>query len=352
MVSNQNDQIAQLLSDDSFLRWIKGEATSLEQQKWDHWLDKDPANLKLLREAREVYRTLQFKEEQPNTAMQLQRLEETLNTQKLHQEKVHLIRSQKSYWIQAAAVIVLLIAILGVMRYAGWNLSQQQTKEEVATTFKTVQTDYGEIKKLTFTDGSEITLNARSRLTYPTTYNGGDMEVELEGEAYFSIDHKSGEQQRTFSVKIPEGRVAVLGTKFNVNTYSQNSEVVLEEGKVEIEKNTVTETSGQTYTMSPNEFVRLQQGNRDIEVEKVDTKLFTSWAEQELRFKNTPLKKIAKRVERIYGVMVEFKDEELKEVEFSGSVPNKNFDVLLEGLRTLLNIPIIVQNENMITFGG
>lgn len=352
MVSKQNDQIAKLLSDDSFIRWIKDEATSEEQQKWENWLEEDPANFRYLRKAREVYQSLQFEEEHPDTLMQLQRLEETLNVQKSHQEKVHSLGGLKSYRMQAAAVIVLLLAVLAVIQLTDWNTVQEPTKEEVVTTFETVQTDYGEIKKLTFTDGSEITLNARSRLTYPTTYNGGDMEVELEGEAYFAIDHKSGEQERTFSVKTQEGRIDVLGTRFNVNTYSQNSEIVLEEGKVKVETNNESNASGQSYTMSPNELVRLQHGNHDIKVEKVDTKLFTSWAEQELRFKNTPLKKIAKRIEKIYGVKVEFKEENMKEVEFSGSVPNKNIDVLMEGLRTLLDIPIAVQNENVITFGG
>lgn len=228
-----------------------------------------------------------------------------------------------------------------------WDLRQRPIKEEVALTFEIVQTEYGEIKTLTFTDGSEITLNARSSLTYPTTYNGGDMEVELQGEAYFSIDHKTGEQQRTFSVKTPEGRIAVLGTRFNVNTYSQNTEVVLEEGKVHVE----TADSLEAYTMSPNELVRLQSGNRDIEIDKVDTELYTSWTSFELKFKNTPLHQVAQRIEQIYGVDVEFKDEYLKNVELSGSAPNKNFLVLLEGLRTLLDIPI-VHKENRITFGG
>ncbi|SHF96340.1 FecR family protein [Fodinibius roseus] len=353
-MSKQNDQITQLLTDDSFLRWINDEATPLEQQKWDRWLEEDPANIQLLREARELYRSLQFEEEQPDTTAQLRRLEEALDAEKKYRQRIPLTgkRSPKNYWMRAAAVIVLLVAVLAVIEYAGWGPEQQPVKEEVATTFETVQTDYGETRILTFSDGSEITLNAHSQLTYPTTARpGDDMEVELEGEAYFSIDRKSGDRQRTFSVKTPEGRIAVLGTKFNVNTYSQDTEIVLEEGKVRVEAGETSEGSDQAYTMSPNELVRLQPENLGLEVEKVDTELYTSWTGFELKFRNTPLIQIAGRIKQLYGVNVEFKNENLKKVRFSGSAPNKNFAVLLEGLRTLLDIPI-AYDEDTITFGG
>lgn len=353
-MSKQNDQIAQLLTDDSFLRWINDEATPPEQQKWDRWLEEDPANIQLLREARELYRSLQFEEEQPNTTAQLHRLEEALDAEKKRRRKIPLTGKvrPKSYWMRAAAVIVLLVAVLVVIQFTGWSSEQQPAKEESGITFETVQTDYGETRVLTFSDGSEITLNAHSRLTYPATARpGDDMEVELEGEAYFSIDRKLGDRQRTFSVKTPGGRIAVLGTKFNVNSYSQNTEVVLEEGEVQVETAENSEGSDQTYTMSPNELVRLQPGSRDFKVEKVDTELYTSWTGFELKFRNTPLRQIAGRIKQLYGVNVEFRNENMKEVKFSGSAPNKNFAVLLEGLRTLLDIPIEYEKDT-ITFGG
>lgn len=352
-MSKQNDQIAQLLTDDSFLRWINDEASKREQQKWDRWLVEDPANNQLFREARELYRSLEFEEEHPNTILELKRLEKVIEAEEMHKQKGRSIGkgNRKSYWMHAAAVIVLLVAVLAVIQYSVWGPGQQPAEEKVTITYETVQTDYGETKKLTFSDGSQIILNARSSLRYPTLHKGGDMEVELEGEAYFSIDHKSGEQQRTFSVKIPEGRIAVLGTKFNVNTYAQSTEVVLEEGKVQVKTIDASEISDREYTMSPNELVRLQQDGKGMEVKKVDIELYTSWTSYELKFKNTPLEQITERIEQIYGVDVEFRGEELKEVEFSGSAPNKNFAVLLEGLRTLLDIPI-EHKENTIIFGG
>src|SRR5699024_8623587 len=129
-----------------------------EQQKWDRWLEEDPANLHLLREARELNRYLKFEEERPDTTTQLHRLEEVLDAEKKYRRKRPQTgkRSPKSYWKRVAAVIVLLITVLGVIQYTGWKSGQQQ-EGETTITFETVQTDYGETKKLTFSDGSEIT---------------------------------------------------------------------------------------------------------------------------------------------------------------------------------------------------
>lgn len=345
----QNEQIAQLLTDDSFLRWINDEADPVEQRKWDRWMEEDPANIHLLREARDLYQSLRFEEVQPNTNTQHRRLREALEDEKKFRRRVHPAgkKNPKSYWMRAAAVMALLLALLAVIQYAGWSPGQPQVNEESTAILETAQTDYGETRILTFSDGSEIRLNAHSKLTYPATARPGeDIEVELQGEAYFSVERKSGGQQRTFFVNTREGRIAVLGTKFNVNTYAGNTEIILEEGEIQVGNR---ETA---YLMSPNQLVRLQPGNGEIVIdEEVDTELYTSWTNFELRFQETSLQQVARRIEQIYGVKVVFKEEYLKNIELSGSAPNKNFAVLLEGLRTLLDIPI-VHKENTIIFGN
>nr|WP_286670496.1 FecR domain-containing protein [Fodinibius salsisoli] len=215
----------------------------------------------------------------------------------------------------------------------------------------TTQTGYGEVKRVTFFDGSKIILNANSKLTYPKTHQGGDMQVELQGEAYFNIAHKSGQEQRLFSVLTAEGKVAVLGTKFNVNTHSEGTEVVLEEGKVKVQKTNPKDRANKPYIMSPGELAMLFSNKSNIKIQNVDSELYTSWKNFELKFKNTPLHRIADRIEEIYGVEVEFSNKSLREIEFSGSAPNKNFEVLLEGLRTLLKIPVTYEG-NTIIFGS
>lgn len=351
-MSGSHKNIDQLLTDDSFVQWINGEAGRTERKKWNRWLRNDPARKHTVRQARELYSSLQFKEEVPDTIGELNRLRSTINSDEVRIKKYDgPVRKRSYYWASAAAIMMLLLTVMLVVQYAGWQPAVQQAEEKPVLT--TVRTEYGQIRRLTLWDGSKIILNANSSLTYPATYKGGNIEVKLEGEAYFSIIHKTDEQERTFSVRTSEGEIAVLGTRFNINTHCGDTEVVLEEGKVQLEAADSLSAAKATYfyTMKPGERALLSPQRKGIKVETTDPELYTSWRNLELKFRNTPLKEIAGRIEQTYGVQVEFKNKRIRELQFSGSAPNKNFAVLLEGLRTLLDIPISYEG-NKITFGG
>src|SRR5690625_6208280 len=95
-----------------------------------------------------------------------------------------------------------------------------------------VETDYGENRRISFSDGSVIVLNANTQLIYSIESGSRDVEVELNGEAWFDIAQS---ENRTVSVHTPDGRVQVLGTKFNVHTSRGETLVILDEGKVAVE---------------------------------------------------------------------------------------------------------------------
>ena len=78
-------------------------------------------------------------------------------------------------------------------------------------------------------DGSEVILNAGSRLRYPVAGNGEIREVELNGEAYFKVTKSS----LPFIVKMSDSFVKVYGTEFNANNDGEGDiEVVLVKGRV------------------------------------------------------------------------------------------------------------------------
>lgn len=356
-MSNTEPDIEKLLVNDSFIRWIQGEADDAEAREWRHWLQEDPYRLDLVKEARRLYKSLRFEEEIPETISELNRLRNAVEQYEFNkkpnlqlQKYYAQSKSRTSYWASAAAIVLLLISVLIVVQTAMWDTTNQNRTKSSKPVYATAATEYGQIRKLTLWDGSRVVLSANSRLTYPKKYKGGNLAVQLEGEAYFSIVHKTGEESRTFTVQTSEGEVTVLGTKFNVNTRSEETEVVLEEGKVHLGMSDTLNAvkSTYSYTMKPGERALFSPQQKGINVQTTDPSLFTSWRNLEFRFHNTPLKEIAERVREFYGVQVEFRDEQLKDVEFSGSVTNKNFEVLLHGLRILLEIPITHDNDTII----
>ena len=70
--------------------------------------------------------------------------------------------------------------------------------------------------EVVLSDGTRVTLNASSRLRYPTSFDGSAREVWLDGEAYFDV---SRDPRKPFVVHTERQRIRVLGTSFNVMAY-------------------------------------------------------------------------------------------------------------------------------------
>src|SRR5690625_4649418 len=138
-------------------------------------------------------------------------------------------------WMVAASIL-LVMTLLGGSLYL--NYYEETTRQETVTKAAPVQefrTDFGEKKTLRLKDGSEIVLNSNSQLRYnPNIKKGEDIEVWLQGEAYFNIAHFEDERQRFFTVHTRDGMVQVLGTKFVVNSFGEETQTVLSEGKIKV----------------------------------------------------------------------------------------------------------------------
>src|SRR5690606_32529934 len=88
--------------------------------------------------------------------------------------------------------------------------------------YNTIITPKGGEYKLLLSDGTRIAINAMSSLRYPIQFHGDKREVELlSGEAYFEVNKvKSNDTRLPFIVKTKGQILTVLGTVFNINTYS------------------------------------------------------------------------------------------------------------------------------------
>src|SRR5699024_6146857 len=253
-----DSQIENLLTDNSFVRWITGNASAAETEYWNEWVCGDAERQVLVKQAEKLIQLTGADELSiPDPQRELKKFEASVRDYEQN-EKItdkannHRIQQSKSFFGAVAAAIILLVVSIGF--YVTFNAGIESNPEDQQVVQRKYETAYGEKKSVELSDGSVIILNANSNLIYTSsTQPAQDIDVWLEGEAYFDITHFEGDNQRMFSLHTSDGTVEVLGTEFVVKTTSEGTQTVLSEGKVKIEVEEDSTGSNTTLVLKPDE---------------------------------------------------------------------------------------------------
>jgi ferric-dicitrate binding protein FerR (iron transport regulator) len=154
------------------------------------------------------------------------------------------------------------------------------------------------IVELTLSDGTNVTLNSASSITYPTSFSGKNRQVKIEGEAYFEVAH---DHTKPFIVQKGDAKVEVLGTHFNINAYDDEDAiaVTLLEGSVKVSSR---QASG-NIILRPGQMARVKQRIdvlRDVNLGEV-----MAWKEGKFRFgESTDIGTIMRQIARWYDLHI------------------------------------------------
>ncbi len=180
-------------------------------------------------------------------------------------------------------------------------LANQAKSQQQAPKWMTLTTPRGEDFRVTLPDGTEVWMNADSKLEFPETFTGAKREVRLQGEAYFDVARN---EAQPFEVKNTFFTTFVLGTEFNVRAYSpEDAHVVLVQGKVALQ----SKEHPEPQVIQPGQKAQwTEQG--DFAVSKVDTYAYVQWKEGYFYFNNVPLVEIMQELGRWYNVDILFEN--------------------------------------------
>ena len=143
---------------------------------------------------------------------------------------------------------------------------------------------------VTLPDGSRVHLNANSAIA--ETFSGDERRIALlRGEAYFEVEPDAA---RPFIVDAGAGQVRVLGTAFNVNLTSADTEVAVTHNRVEV---SAVRGSGKV-ALNPGERVSVDEGGSLHAVESVRKGDETPWLSGRLVFEDRPLALVAEELGR------------------------------------------------------
>lgn len=197
-----------------------------------------------------------------------------------------------------------------------------------ALVYNTIRIPYGKKFEVQLSDGTLVHLNAGTTLRYPVQFvKNQNRQVYLLGEAYFEVEK---DKEHPFDVNTQNVNVEVLGTKFNVDTYSENTntDVVLVEGKVSLYKDQKTKEN-QVF-LKPGEKGSNEKGQFAITKEQVNTEYYTAWVKGSLVFKNASFEDIIKKLERRYNVTFINRNKKLGREIFNARFDNEPIEVVLK----------------------
>ncbi len=341
------------MMDDLIIGYLNGELNSDQIIDLIKWIKLNDINKKYFDEFCEIWLISKAIGSNPQYNVQkgFWRFRQNIKSDNLSNNNIlgnNLIKKVLRY----AAIFILGFSLGGLLLF---HLNNR--KIHLARNINEIIVPLGSRTQFFLIDGTEIVLNAGSRLKYNNFYGINNRDVSLEGEGYFKV---ARDIRNPFVVKTSGLIVTALGTEFNVKAYSddQTIETILINGSVKIEQMQGSKSDVATI-LGPNQKLTFYKENSIIKNETYSVKEKTeaavthpdiqksispprlvketinvapavSWKENRWIFEGESLEKIAIELERKFNIQINFESERLKAFRFTGTIIAEPIEQVLE----------------------
>ncbi|MBV6641746.1 MAG: DUF4974 domain-containing protein [Cyclobacteriaceae bacterium] len=317
----------------------------LNQEEWNElqeWVKKDSMNKTILNKLQG------YSMHSDDESAQLKELvwsELKLKTEHHHQgsQPITQVSQNKpdiAFYLKIAAAVLIAASVA----FLTYSISEDQLIDESITQIQQIENEapFGAKVTTKLPDGSMVTLNSGSKLSYPDQFTGSVREVRLTGEAFFEVAHNP---EMPFIVRFKEDEVRVLGTSFNVRTYQEEklSCVAVATGKVSF-----TSATGEQAMLTPHQMATYSEVDQKLVIEKVDDLQAFGWKDKIIYFNNKPFPEIITEIERWFGVEVEVNGDFEKIGTFSGQFKESTLNQVLKGLSFVYQFRYEVEGNQVI----
>lgn len=312
--------------------FLRGRQTAEGEALYNKWWDRQP----------ETARTGELSEEETNSMSErvFLRLKEHLpdsSVKELNQHSVYgttRFPVKKMAWRAAAAILL----FIGGGSYL-WHRSLQVSTDR--SDWLMTITKAGEKRKLQLGDGTIITLNEKSRISYPKDYDKNKIrEVALEGEAFFDV---AKDPEHPFLISSLHAEVKVLGTRFNVRANQADSNVVvaMQEGRVAL-RDDRSDTTAVIYLVKGDVGVWGREGRLTREEAIADNENYFSWMNGNgLGFDGTPISQVIMQLKRIYGCHIVLDNPAIVNRKITLQYPRSDLETVLHVIGKAMNTTIV-----------
>jgi transmembrane sensor len=319
--------------DDLLVKHLTGEATEAEVLQVEQWLASDEANkhyfehFKLIWEESVQLTNTTAVDEQ----MAWERFQNRVKHGSFAKPKAK-IWSLNSPLMRAAIVTGIIIGIAALTFFLFHNNPGQVIAVVTVQATNTVKAD-------SLPDGSVVTLNKHSQVSYPEKFLSDKRVLQLNGEAFFKVQP---DRKKPFEVHTNNVTITVVGTSFNVRSRGDTTEVIVETGVVEVatDKQTVILKAGQKAITGFTEAILQKQDNTD--------QLYNYYRSRKFVCEDIPLWKLADKLNEAYDVNIVFGNDTVRNLQLNTTFENQPIDSILNLISRTFNISVAKEKGKII----
>ena len=226
-----------------------------------------------------------------------------------------------------------------------YSINGKLVTENDQAFYNTITTPRGGQYQVTLSDGTKVWLNAASSIHFPVVFTGSERKVEITGEAYFEV---AKNKAMPFKVTAGSSEVEVLGTHFNINSYTDEPSIktTLLEGMVKVTV-PVLGASQPAEFLQPGQQAAINKQGRISVIKNADLEEAVAWKNGRFQFKSADLKSILRQISRWYDADIEYKGN--VDMHFSGQLPrNDNVNKVFEKLALTGEVNFMVEGKKII----
>ncbi|NVJ99685.1 MAG: FecR domain-containing protein [Alphaproteobacteria bacterium] len=230
----------------------------------------------------------------------------------------------------AAAAALLFFVIMPTMM-PGEDHYGQQRYEAVA-----------QVERVELADGSIMSLFGGSAAT--VTMSEDRRVVELgAGRAFFDV---TSNKERPFFVRTGTHEVRVVGTRFEVVRAERFARVAVNEGLVSV--SVVNDKDAAPLLINPGKVALYEAGGAGPAITEVAAATIGLWADGVLTFRQAHLGDVIEKIAAIFPEHhITLADEELTDLQFSGTLVVSNAARMVEQLGALLDLEVQVTDTEI-----
>lgn len=295
------------MNDEVLIRFLLKESATDEQLAVNKWIDDSEANAKYFAQLEKIWLT--SKNLKPKQEVDV----EAAWTKFKNKTSTQPQSKPQFNWLRVAAVLFLAIGAWTAYSVFG------------PTKYTTLMADK-EVLSQTLPDGSELTLNKFSNISYVSNFKNQRHIQFKNGEVFFNV---AKDKHKPFVITIDKIAVEVMGTSFNIKHLNQQTEIVVETGVVQVS------LANEEIKLYKGERITIDSKTKQLQKTSNEDQLYNYYRSHLFITDNTPLTKLITTLNEAYASHIQL-DSATKNLSITttlkyGSLTN-NLEIICETL--------------------